>query len=99
MNIRNGRETNLEDWVFDFQTDTGYKRGVLEVKGANTRTSESNLTQCSKWTDQYYELDKKISKPIFISNQYKDMEYPASKEKRLHFEKNEIDYAKMKSIC
>ena len=97
--IRNIRELNREDWVFDCKCDDRFKYGVIEVKGADHRTSQNNITQCNKWVDELYEIDKKISKGIFIPNQHRKKEYPESTKDRKKFEPNEISYAKMKSIC
>ena len=41
----------------------------------------------------------KISKAVFVSNQHRGEQYPASKEKRMHFAPNEIQYSEMKGIC
>lgn len=97
--IKKVRNKNDEDWVFEFKTLDDYKYGIIEVKGADARTSQQNLTQCSKWVDEHFGIDKKISKGIFIPNQHRLVEYPKSKKERLHFETNELGYAKMKSIC
>jgi hypothetical protein len=97
--IKKVRNMNDEDWVFEFKTLSNYKYGIIEVKGADARTLQQNLTQCSKWVDEHFELDKKVSKGIFIPNQHRLSEYPKSKKDREHFETNELSYAKMKSIC
>jgi len=97
--IRKIREDNREDWLFEFKTTNEYSYGVIEVKGSDNKTKQRHLTQCSKWVDEIYYNENKISKGIFISNQYRKEPYADSREKRIHFEPNELEYAKMKDIC
>jgi len=42
--IRKMREENLEDWAFEFRFSKEYHYGVLEIKGADKRTSLANMT-------------------------------------------------------
>ena len=95
--IRKERAENLEDWIVDFSSPT-YNVGVIEVKGSIHRTSLTNLTQCNKWVDEYFEL-KKMPKGIFIPNQCRLEKYPDSQSDRMHFEPNEIVYSEKKDIC
>ena len=97
--IKRKREDNKEDLVFEFKSNLNYEYGVLEIKGSGSRTSERHLTQCNKWVDEYFDLQKKHVKGIFISNQHRLDSYPKSKEDRLHFEPNELEYAERKDIC
>lgn len=93
------RELDREDWIFNFKYEKQFKYGIIEVKGADTRTKQQHIVQTSKWVDERYEIDKKISKGIFIPNQFRLIEYPKSKKQREQFEPNELQYANMKSIC
>jgi hypothetical protein len=93
------REKNKETWVFKFQTLGRYEYGILQVKGSEDRIPHGQLTQCSKWTDEYFEANKKVSKAILVANQYRLQEYPGSVDKRRYFEPSELEYAKMKDIC
>ena len=97
--IRKLREQNFEDWVFDFKHEKDVKYGVIEVKGADKRTKQNDIIQCSKWVDERMEIDNKISKGIFVPNQYCQMPYPKSSKDRKKFEPNELDAARMKRIC
>lgn len=97
--IRRIRESDKEDWIFEFKHEKQFKYGVIEVKGADNRTKQEHIVQASKWVDERFAIDKKVSKGIFIPNQHRKKEYPKSKKDRTHFEPNELDYAKMKSIC
>lgn len=97
--IRKIREADREDWVFDFKYEKQFKYGVIEVKGADNRTKQEHIVQTNKWIDERFAIDEKVSKGIFIPNQHRKKEYSKSKRDRAHFEPNELDYAKMKSIC
>ena len=97
--IRKLREQNFEDWVFDFKHEKDAKYGVIEVKGADRRTKQNDIIQCSKWVDERMEIDNKISKGIFVPNQYCQIPYPKSSKDRKKFEPNELDAARMKGIC
>ena len=97
--IRKLREHNFEDWVFDFKHEKNVKYGVIEVKGADKRTKQNDIIQCSKWVDERTEIDDKISKGIFVPNQYRQMPYPKSSKDRKKFESNELGAARMKRIC
>lgn len=97
-NIKKIREDDLEDWVFEFETEDEIKFGVMEVKGSDKRTSLANLTQCNKWVEDYL-LEGKKAKGIFVPNQWRDKEYPASKDDKIHFEPNELEYAEKREIC
>ena len=97
--IQKIRENDREDWVFECTCDDKYKYGVIEVKGADGKTKQQHITQCSKWIDERFVIDKKSSKGIFIPNQFRREEYPKSVENRKCFEPNEIQYATMKGIC
>jgi hypothetical protein len=92
------REKNKEDWVFKFQTLSRYEYGIIEVKGAEERIAHAHLTQCSKWSDEYFEKNAKASKAILITNQYRLQDYKASIDKRKYFDFNELEYARMKDI-
>ena len=97
--IRKLREQNFEDWVFDFKHEKDVKYGVIEVKGADKRTKQNDIIQCSKWVDERMEIDNKISKGIFVPNQYCQMPYPKSSKDRKKFEPNELGTVRMKGIC
>ena len=92
------REKNKEDWVFKFQTLSRYQYGIIEVKGAEERITQAHLTQCNKWSDDYFEMNKRPSKSILITNQYRLEEYRSSIDKRKLFDINELEYARMKDI-
>src|SRR2546422_142917 len=92
------REKNKEDWVFKFQTLSRYQYGIIEVKGAEERITQAHLTQCNKWSDDYFEMNKRPSKSILITNQYRLEEYRSSVDKRKLFDINELEYARMKDI-
>ena len=96
--IRKMREANLEDWVIDFKYVKRYQYGVLEIKGADQRTSLADLTQCNKWVEDYM-LENKKAKGIFVTNQYRLENPTKNRQKREHFEKNEIEYAEKREIC
>lgn len=44
-------------------------------------------------------LEGKKAKGIFVPNQYRLEDIEKSKEKREHFESNELDYARTRDIC
>lgn len=96
--INQVREADLEDWVFKFNNSSDFDYGILEVKGSENRTSLANLTQCNKWVEDYL-LENKKGKGIFVTNQHRLEEYPNSRQKKLHFEPNELDYARTRQIC
>lgn len=87
-----------EDVTFGIKNDR-YLYGVIEVKGADKRTGLEDLLQCNKWTDKRLKADGKQSKGIFVPNQYRLDEYPASRTCRKKFEPNELEYAENKDIC
>jgi hypothetical protein len=97
--IEKRRDQGKEDWVFKFQTITEFKYGVIEVKGSDTRTSEQDLSQTSKWVHDYFGEYKEIVKGIFIPNQYRLGDYTKSKAKRLRFEPNEVKFANFNNLC
>lgn len=97
--VKRVRNNDREDWVFEFKHEKQFKYGIIEVKGADARTKQQHIVQSSKWVDEHFDLDKEISKGIFIPNQYRIKEYPNSQNERSKFEPNELDYATMKSIC
>lgn len=97
-NITKIREEDLEDWVFEFNNVKDFAYGIMEVKGSENRTSLANLTQCNKWVEDYL-IESKKAKGIFVTNQHRLDEYPNSRQKKMHFEPNEIDYAKTRQIC
>ena len=94
--IRQERARNKEDWIFNFKSKPLI--GVLEVTGADKRTSLKDLRKCADWVTDYDEKGRDC-KGIFIPNQYRRQEYPKSKKKREHFEKNEIQFARKHNIC
>ncbi len=97
--IQRIRESDREDWVFEFKYEKQFKYGIIEVKGADTRTKQQHIVQTSKWVDERFAIDEKISKGVFIPNQHRLNEYPKSKKEREKFEPNELEYSQMKSIC
>jgi hypothetical protein len=92
-------EKEKEDLVFEFTYGSKYKHATLEVKGANRRTSRQNLNQCHIWADEYSKKSGQPVKPVFIPNQHRYEPYPNSKSDRIHFEPNELGYAKSNDIC
>jgi hypothetical protein len=97
--IEKKRDKGKEDWVFNFETTNEFKYGVIEVKGSDHRTSEQDLSQTSKWVHDYFGEYKEIVKGIFVPNQYRLEIYQNSKNKRLHFEPNEIKFANLNNLC
>ena len=77
----------------------GYAHGVVEVKGADGRTRQQDIVQCGKWVDVWYAREGKLPKGVFVPNQHRKEEYSESRQERLWFEPNELEYAKMKNIC
>jgi len=96
--IKQIRDVELEDGIFEFKNKKDFQYGVIEVKGSENRTSLANLTQCNKWAEDYL-LENKTAKGIFIPNQHRLKEYPTSKTDKLHFEPNEFEYASKRQIC
>lgn len=96
--IHEGRSKELEDWVIDIQTSEEYVHGVMEVKGKEKRSSLSDINQCFRWVNEYRVQEGKKVKGIFLPNQFRRTE-PLDSSKRLHFETNEIDFAKDFNIC
>jgi len=96
--IRKLREVNKEDWIIEFKFVNKYQHGILEVKGADERTSLKDLRQCNNWVEDYLEKDEK-AKGVFITNQYRLEDIDKSLEKRERFEPNEKEYAEKKDIC
>lgn len=86
------------DCVLDMGTG-GYARGVVEVKGADSRTRQQDIVQCAKWVDVWYAREGKLPKGVFVPNQHRMKEYPKSEQERLRFEPNELEYAKAKDVC
>jgi hypothetical protein len=97
--VEKKRGKGKEDWVFRFETTNEFKYGVVEVKGSDSRTSEQDLSQTSKWVHDYFGEYKEIVKGIFVPNQYRLEAYQDSKNKRLHFEPNEIKFANFNNLC
>ena len=93
------RDDNLEDWVIKFESEQDYELGVLEVKGADRRTSLADLTQCNKWVEDYLLEGMGDAKGIFVTNQYRLEDIKKSREQREHFEENELRYARQREIC
>lgn len=98
--IEQVREKNYEDWRINFEYVLDVNVGVIEVKGVEKRTGEGNLRQCETWTNDYLLMDPPIeAKGIFVSNQHRLSAFPESKEKRKHFEPNELKFAEVRNIC
>ncbi len=97
--IKEGRAKNLEDFVIDFKAGGPPFLGIIEVKSSYKRTSLADISQCNKWVEDYFIEFNTPSKGIFIPNQYIAEPYPESKYKRMHFEPNELDYARKRDIC
>ena len=93
------RESNLEDWVIDLKFTSEYTHGAFEIKGADKRTSLADLTQCNKWVDDYIVENRGYAKGIFVPNQNRLGDIRKNKEKREHFEDNELKYAGSREIC
>ncbi|MCK4444499.1 MAG: hypothetical protein KAW09_08145 [Thermoplasmata archaeon] len=93
------REKNLEDWVMRFESESDYKYGILEVKGADKRTSLADLTQCNKWVEDYLLEKRGDAKGIFVANQFRLGDISRNKKEREHFEENELKYARQREIC
>ena len=96
--IRKIRGPDHEDWIIDIKSND-YLYGVIEVKGADARTKQGDIVQCSKWVDERFSLDGRTSKGIFISNQYRKNDYLGSVKLRVKFEPNELHHAKIRDIC
>lgn len=96
--IRKMRGPDREDWIIDIKSND-YLYGVIEVKGADARTKQGDIVQCSKWVDERFSLDGKASKGVFVPNQHREVDYLKSCELRAKFEPNELKYAKIKDIC
>jgi hypothetical protein len=96
--IRKIRANNLEDWIIELKTTSNYQYGIIEVKGSNKRTSQNDLVQCNKWVEDYVLLSKKV-KGIFVPNQCRLDDISTSINAKMHFEPNELDYAKTRNIC
>ena len=77
----------------------GYAHGVVEVKGADGRTRQQDIVQCGKWVDVWYAREGKLPKGVFVPNPHRMKEYPKSRQERLRFEPNELEYAEAKDIC
>ncbi len=60
---------------FNFKLITEYCHVVIELKGSDTRTTLVNISQCSKWVDEYYQMNK-IPKGVVIPNQFRLKPYP-----------------------
>jgi hypothetical protein len=99
IEIKKGRAMNLEDYIIDFKAGGPPFLGVMEIKGSDKRTSLSDLTQCNRWAEDYLIEQGIPSKGIFVPNQCILEPYPESREKRLHFEPNELYYAGTRDIC
>lgn len=93
------RSIDKEDWVFEFHTLSSYKYGVIEVKGADTKTGLGDLRQCDNWATDYLQGYNAKAKGVFIPNQYRREEYPDYRTNRLRFEPNEKGYAEQRDIC
>ena len=91
-------KSDQADCIIDVNAG-GYQHGLVEVKGADGRTGENDISQCVKWVEKMHSREKGWSKPIFVSNQCRKKDYPASRRDRLWFEKNEIEYAKVRHVC
>ena len=76
-----------------------YAHGVVEVKGADGRTRQQDIVQCGKWVDVWYAREGKLPKGVFVPNPHRMKEYPKSRQERLRFEPNELEYAEAKDIC
>ena len=98
--IRRGRSPGDEDWIIELNSTGDTKFGVLEVKGRNARTKQSDIVQCNKWVDDYLRTQTPIkTKGIFISNQFRLDIFTESRDKRRLFESNELGYAETRCIC
>ena len=98
--IKRKRDANYEDWIINLNSIKDFKFGVLEVKGRGGKTKQADIVQCSKWVDDYLLVDPPIkAKGIFISNQFRLKEFPASKDDRNRYEPNELGFAKSRNIC
>jgi hypothetical protein len=99
VEIAKKRSSDREDWVFEFSTLSSHKYGVIEVKGSDTKIGLKDLRQCENWASDYLQEYDANAKGIFVPNQYRREEYPASRSNRLHFEPNQIRYAETRDIC
>ena len=98
--IRRERDANDEDWMINLDSTNDFKFGVLEVKGRGSKTKLADIVQCNKWVDDYLLVEPPIkAKGIFVSNQFRLNEFPASKDDRNRYEPNEREYAKTRNIC
>lgn len=99
IEIKKGRAMNLEDYIIEFKAGGPPFLGVIEIKGSDKRTSLSDLSQCNRWAEDYLIEHGIPSKGIFVPNQYILEPYPESRDKKLHFEPNELYYATTRDIC
>ena len=98
--IKQIRNPNDEDWIIELTTIQDIKYGVIEVKGRDKKTLQSDIVQCNKWVDDYLQMKKPIkTKGIFISNQFRLNEFPNSIDSRKRYEPNELEYAFSREIC
>ncbi len=97
---RYGKLSNEEDLIIEPRSINEFAIGVIEVKGRYNKTTMADITQCEKWVTNYLIAKPSIkAKGIFISNQFRKKEYPASRNDRKKYEPNEIDYAESRKIC
>ena len=94
------REKDKEDWKIDFKSVPDVSIGVIEVKGVGKRTGRDDISQCDMWVSDYRLMNPSIkAKGIFVPNQHRMSEFPASRDDRKHFEPNELEFAKTRNIC
>ncbi len=98
--IHCGKQSNEEDLIIKLPSINEFNLGVIEVKGRSSKTTMADITQCEKWVTNYLIAESPIkAKGIFISNQFRKMEYPISRSDRKKYEPNEIEYAESRKIC
>lgn len=96
--IRQDREKDKEDWVIDIRSNDEIKLAVIEVEGSEKRTSIEKLDQCHRWVNDYYLKGKEV-KGIFVSNQFRKIDYPSSKNQRINYEHNQEKYTNTRKLC
>lgn len=96
--IKQVREVDKEDWFVDIKSESDYKHAVIEVEGSKNHTSIEKLDQCHRWVNDYF-LENKEVKGIFVSNQFRELDYTTSKQQKIEYADNQRKYAQTRHIC
>jgi hypothetical protein len=98
QDIREKGGADEEDLIFQFRHATKFKFGVLEIHGTDGQMPLQKLVQCNRWVEDYL-LKGNHVKGIVISNQFIPEPYPQSKDKRIRYEPNQLEYIKNRDMC